>query len=238
LQLKHACTAPSLGWFTSEGHKIWEWRYLVEENLLLWFHDGGMDIYTPSEVPRYANRPICWTCLHVDQQPRPQGVICSVLSIVLGVWQISSQAPRSWVDLPPRLLNAVFDWWGCTWLWKDLKWQGDTAWIQESIQTGDCMVVAEGLYMPDLHTDLCSTAFFFECKSGQGKLVGSFVEFSASSNAYWGELLGLMSHGSALSAHQDSYIVSNLSGKVIVYSDCEGVFDKLENLPPLCLPAK
>ncbi len=173
LQLRHVCTAPPLGQFTGKGHKIWEWRYLVEE--LLWFHDGGMDKYTPSVVPRFANRPNCWACLRVDQQPRPPGVICSVLLIALGVWQISSQIPRSWVDLPLRLLNTVFDWWGCTWLWKDLMWQGDTAWIRESIQAGDCMVVADGLYMPDLHKGLCFTAFFFECKSRQGKLVGSFL---------------------------------------------------------------
>jgi hypothetical protein len=40
--------------------------------------------------------------------------------------------------------------------------------------------------------DLCSTAFFFECTVGTGKLVGSFAEFLASANAYRGELLGLM----------------------------------------------
>jgi hypothetical protein len=84
LQLRHVRTAPTLGQFTGKGHKIWEWRYLVEENLLLWYHDGGMDIYTPSEVPRYADRPNCCTCLHVDQQPRLWGVICSVSSIVWG----------------------------------------------------------------------------------------------------------------------------------------------------------
>ena len=98
------------------------------------------------------------------------------------------------------------------------------------------MVVAEGLYMPDLHTDLCSTAFFFECKSGQGKLVGSFVEFSASSNAYWGELLGFMAAHLVLTGIATLY--PNLSGKVTVYSNCEGKSNKLENLPPLCLPAK
>jgi hypothetical protein len=98
------------------------------------------------------------------------------------------------------------------------------------------MVVADGSYMPDLHTDLCSTAFFFECKSGQGKLVGSFAEFSASLSAYRGELLGLMAVHLVLTGKATLY--PNLSGKVTVYSDCKGAIDKLKNLPPLSLPAK
>jgi hypothetical protein len=99
-----------------------------------------------------------------------------------------------------------------------------------------CMVVADNLYMPDLHTGLCLTAFFFKCKSGLGKLVGSFAEFSASSNAYWGELLGFMAAHLVLTGIATLY--PNLSGKVTVYSNCEGKSNKLENLPPLCLPAK
>jgi hypothetical protein len=82
------------------------------------------------------------------------------------------------------------------------------------------MVVADSLYMLDLRTDLCLTAFFFECKSGRGKLVGSFAEFSASSSAYRGELLGLMAAHLMLTRIATLY--PNLSGKVTVYSDCKG----------------
>jgi hypothetical protein len=73
------------------------------------------------------------------------------------------------------------------------------------------------------------------CKSRQGKLVGSFAEFSASSNA-WGELLGLMAAHLVLTRIATLY--PNLSGKVAVYLDCEGAINKLENLPPLHLPEK
>ncbi len=83
LQLRHIRTAPTLGRFTGKGHKIWEWRYSVEKTLLFWFHDGRMDIYTPSEVPRYANRPNCWTRLWVDQQPQASG---SELFCLIGHW--------------------------------------------------------------------------------------------------------------------------------------------------------
>jgi hypothetical protein len=54
LQLRYACSSPTLGRFLEEGHKKWDWRYSEEENRQFQIHAGGMDIYTPSEVPRYV----------------------------------------------------------------------------------------------------------------------------------------------------------------------------------------
>jgi hypothetical protein len=102
-------------------------------------------------------------------------------------------------------------------------------WLVQSIQQGDCMVVADGSYMPDIRTDLCSTAFFFECKAGRGRLVGSFSDINTAANAYRGELLGLMAVHLVLSGIAKLY--SDLSGKVEVYSDCAGAIEKLANLP-------
>ena len=195
-----------------------------------------MDIYTPSEVPRYANRPNCWTRSRVDQPLQQTGVRCSVHSVALGVWKISSQAPHDRVNPPPSTLQEVFDRWRCGWLWKDLKWQGDERWIRDSIKSKDCILVADGSYMPHLRKGLCSTAFFFECKRGSGRLVGSFAEFSSSANAYRGELLGLMAAHLVLRGIADLY--PDLTGKVVLYSDCEGAVDKVKNLPPSCLPAR
>ena len=59
-QLRHI-RSTHLGDFRTQGHKKWEWRFDEDSNRLLRFHAGGMDIYTLSEVPRYANRPNCWT---------------------------------------------------------------------------------------------------------------------------------------------------------------------------------
>ncbi len=48
-----------VGRFLSKGHKVWEWRYR-EEQRKVYHHKGQvMDIYTPSVVPTYANRPNC-----------------------------------------------------------------------------------------------------------------------------------------------------------------------------------
>ena len=83
----------------------------------------------------------------------------------------------------PLSLREVFDRWGNDWIWKDLRLDGGTDWLAESIGAGDCIAIADGSYMPDLLLDLCSTAFYFECRHGRGRLAGSFADVSASSNA-------------------------------------------------------
>jgi hypothetical protein len=49
------------GRFVSKSHKVWDWQYHKESNHLLHIKGQVMDIYTPSLVPRHANRPNCWT---------------------------------------------------------------------------------------------------------------------------------------------------------------------------------
>ena len=132
-----------------------------------------MDIYTPLDVPWYANRSNCWTWSRVDQPVHLHGDICMVSKVALGVWKICL-APTLQVDPAPESLEDVFRKWSCTWLWDDFKWEGDYNWLRESIRNEQCIVVADGSYMPHIWTDLCSTAFFFECTAGHGRLVGSF----------------------------------------------------------------
>ena len=234
-QIRHVRTT-HLGAFLSRGHKLWEWRFDEDRNRLLRFHSEGMDIYSPSEVPRYANRPNCWTRSRVDQEPVDMGQICTVRPVATAVWRISSYTPPPDRILLPTSLREVFEQWGNDWIWKDLRLDGDTAWLAESIKAGDCIAVADGSYMPNLRTDLCSTAFLFECRNGRGKLVGSFAEVSASSNAYRGELLGIMTvHLILLGMNQ---LLPDLGGSIRIYSDCKGALDKVEHLPPLRLPAR
>jgi hypothetical protein len=109
-------------------------------------------------------------------------------------------------------------------------------WLVPSIQQGDCMAVADGSYMPDIRTDLCSTAFFFECKAGRGRLVGSFADCNIASNAYRGELLGLMAVHLVLAGIAKLH--PDLLGKMVVFLDCAGAIEKLANLPSGRLPAQ
>ena len=234
-QIRHVQTG-HLGDFITKGHKLWEWRFDEDFNRLLWFHEDGMDVYTPSEVPWYANRPNCWMRSRVDQVPVDTGQICSVHSVAPAVWRIASYTPPpEWVTLPTSL-REVFDRWGNDWIWKDLQIDGGTDWLAESIGAVDCTAVADGSYIPDLRTDLCSTAFFFECSKGRGKMFGSFAEVSASSTAYRGELLGILTVHLILLGINTLH--PELGGGIRVYLDCKGALDKVEDLPPLRLPSQ
>ena len=56
-----------VGKFINQGHKIWDWWYVEEEQIVLHrTSEGTMDVYTSSQVPRYAGHPNCWTCLRLD----------------------------------------------------------------------------------------------------------------------------------------------------------------------------
>ena len=69
---------------------------------------------------------------------------------------------------------------------------GKDDWIEKAIANSSCVAVTYGSYMRDLYRNVCSTAFIFECTDGTGILIGLFPEKTVSSNAYQGELLGLM----------------------------------------------
>jgi hypothetical protein len=234
-QIRHVRTG-NLGGFITKGHKIWEWRFDEDQNRLLRLHKDGMDIYSPSEVPRYNNRPNCWTRSRIDQAPVDTGQICTVRPVVPAVWRISSYTPPPERVTLPTSLREVFEKWGNDWIWKDLRIDGTTDWLAESIQAGDCIAVADGSYMPDLRSDLCSTAFFFECREGRGKMVGSFADVSASSNAYRGELLGIMTAHLILLGINTLH--PGLGGRIRMYSDCKGALDKVEHLLPRRLPSR
>jgi hypothetical protein len=78
---------------------------------------------------------------------------------------------------------ATFFWqvllkWERTWMWDNIRWNGDDNWIAESIRQGTCMAVTDGSYMKTLYPDIHSAAFVLECKNKSGKIWGSFPESS------------------------------------------------------------
>ena len=163
-----------------------------------------MDIYTPSQVPRYSNRPNSWTRSRINQPATSQGVICLVSPVSLGVWKVILYAPLEQFPPWPETIQDVFKLWGCTWLWKNIRWQGELDWLVQSIQRGDCMAVADGSYMPEIRTDLCSTAFFFECKAGRGRVVGSFADFNTAANIIQGGASGTYGGSSDSDRHSET----------------------------------
>jgi hypothetical protein len=66
--------------------------------------------------------------------------------------------------------------WGNTWLWDNISIAGGYNWLHKAIQDGSLLAVTDGSYIREQYPNLCSAAFVLECKKGQGRLIGSFLE--------------------------------------------------------------
>jgi hypothetical protein len=94
--------------------------------------------------------------------------------------------------------------------------------------------MTDGSYMKELYPDILLAAFVIECFRGRGRIWGSFPEVSQCACSYRGELVGLMAIHLILLLINE--VNKDLSGFVIMYSDCLGALDKVKNLPPSCIP--
>jgi hypothetical protein len=123
-------------------------------------------------------------------------------------------------------------------MWDNIQWEGNDNWMADSIREGTCIAVTNGSYMKELYTDILLAAFVIECSRGRGRIWGLFPEVSrcACSYSYRGELVGLIAIQLILLSINK--VNNDISGFVIVYSDCLGALDKVKNLPPFCIPTR
>lgn len=111
---------------------------------------------------------------------------------------------------------------------------GDDHWLKESITDDSCIAVTDGSYIKEVHPELCATAFIIECLKGRGRL--SLAEACSAANTYRGELLGLMQVHLIPLAVQ--WMAPDLSGNVVIYSDCLGALGRVSSLPLGRIPTR
>ena len=226
-----------LGRFKSRDHKIWEYRYDEEANEILHLKSTStMDIYFKSLVPRYNNRPNCYTRGRIDVPLENRGVICSIKQVALAVIGVQSTT----TPLPDKITATSF-WeivqsWGQTWLWDNIQLSGDLNWLAEAIEDNCLVAVTDGSYMKERYPNLNSAAFIFECSKGRGRLMGSFTECTPDAGSYRGELLGLMAIHLILLGVNTFH--TGIKGSVHIWSDCMGALEKVEYLPPYRIPTR
>jgi hypothetical protein len=203
------------------------------------YHHKGqvMDIYSPSTVPTYVNRPNCWSQTRVDVPMEDIGEICTMKEVGnIGVHNVSLHTPRPPIKLASSNFWEAIQGWGNMWLWDNLAISGDISWIDKSIADNSCMAVTDGSYMKEVHLNLNSAAFVFECSEGRGRLMGTFIEATTNVGSYREELLGLMAIHLLL--HGVHEVRPGLVGSVHILSDCLGALHKVENLPPYQIPTQ
>ena len=177
--------------FTSQGHKIWDWRLDHENQRLLHLKGEVMDVNTKSLVRGHSRRANRWTRSRIDQPLQVVGDICTVKDVAVAVKTVLSSTPS---PPPPRLpedfMDVLIDW-GCTWMWDSLRLIGDAGWIAEAIADRSLLAVTDGSYIRELYPNINSASFVFVCTRGRGRLLGAFPEQTVAACAYRGELLGL-----------------------------------------------
>jgi hypothetical protein len=235
LALRHRANQ-SVGQFLTKGHKIWDWRYDEEAKHVYHIMGQRMDIYTPSAVPFYANRPNCWTQSWLNVTHEEIGNICSVRNVGLAVYSVISSAAGPPTPAAPTEFWSVVEGWGNTWMWDNLIIRGDNTWLAKSIADNSLVAVMEGSYMKDMYPHLNSAAFVFECTKGRGRVWGSFVEHTPDAGSYQGKLLGLMAIHLILKAVNK--VSPDLTGSVHILSDCLGALNKVKDLPPYRIPTQ
>jgi hypothetical protein len=121
-------------------------------------------------------------------------------------------------------------------MWESFNISGNISWREALIKDNSCMAVTDGSYMKEVYPVINAAAFMFECTRGQGRIIGSFVKHTPDAGSYRGELLGLTAKQLILKGvHKFN---PTLQGSVHILSDCLGALNKVENLPPYCIPTK
>ncbi len=162
-----------IGNFTSHGHKIWPWRYEVDQNVLLYLRGETMDVYSPAIGPEYDQRPNCWMISSQDVPAEDIGKICSIREARnQGMVNVTSHSPQCAPKIPPRDFWAVIEEWGELWIWENLKVVGDPGWLEALIAESSCLEVTDGSYMKQMYPNISSAAFIFECSRGRGRIIG------------------------------------------------------------------
>jgi hypothetical protein len=148
---------------------------------------------------------------------------------------LTSVAPIAIPNPAPTTFMEVINSWGNTWLWEHMTITGRVTWVEESIADGMLLAVMDGSYIRELFPNVCLAAFVPECSRGRGRIFGVFTEASCVTNAYRGELLGLMAiHLIILSVHKMN---PKLSGSMEIVSDCLGALKRVTYLPPYRIPS-
>jgi hypothetical protein len=118
-------------------------------------------------------------------------------------------------------------------LWVSLEYSGDGSWILDGMLAQSLIIIHNGSYMKEISPDTCSAATMMYCITSKYLCKCTWVERSASSGSYRGEILGRMMTQLILNAASLSYKGS--IPPVVVGCDNNGVVSH-GNTPLQSLP--
>ncbi len=226
-----------LGKWTAPTHKRWTWT--MDDNTNQLYHDTGegIDRYSlpPGDQPQHRWYHYTLSERNATLPPFPH--------LAQVRWASPTSVRLMHVEAPHRPpaqnhtdFRAVLADWGGTWMWEHTTLVGQPSWIAMAIRNNTLMAATDGSYMRHLAQDSCAAAFVLECSRGSGKFTGVFAVSGKASNAYRGELLGLLAVHLVLQSVQETS--PNLRGSAEVYCDCLGAINKVTLLRQQRIPTR
>ncbi len=136
----------------------------------------------------------------------------------------------------PMDFREILQSWHSNWMWDHTTLIGPQTWIADAITTNTILAAIDGSYMRHLKPHTCVAAFILESTTGVGQFLDAIASSGPESNAYCGELLGLLAINLALQSVNK--INPTLTGIITIYSNCMGAIRTIQDIPISCLPAK
>ncbi len=126
--------------------------------------------------------------------------------------------------------------WGSEWMWEHSQLIGPHTWIAMALQNNMLLLDADQPYMRQLAPNMCAAAFILEFKMGTRRFRGVMAGSRMTSNAYQGELLGLLAINLIIWSICNT--MSHIQGRADVYCDCLGAINCIKHLPLYCIPSR
>ena len=226
---------PKLGSFLQQPNAIWPCRYDQEEDVILQQSIGFWELFRRQDSTRHArNSP--YLLVGRTNPPTDLLPLCSTRPTRNNQLSVTSHTPAPPTPHTSNHFHEVLASWSHNHWWNGLKYSGSGTWIYQSIQQGSLVCVSDGSYIREMHPLVCSAAVIMECKDSHQRLSFSTTDVSSSSNAFRGELIGLLAIHLIL--HSIHKAQPELTGSVKIYSDCTGALRTISSLPSSGIPPK
>ena len=99
-------------------------------------------------------------------------------------------------------------------MWRDLRLDGSSEWVAESLRNKSLVCVTDGSYNKKEARDVCSAGWTMTCRQSGRKISGTLVEVSPSADSYRGEMLGMLAIRLFLLAVEEYYGVITVDNKI------------------------
>lgn len=180
-----------LGAWMSKSHREHDVRFAPEENAICcqqynqWGrYDAGGQTKTRAGVTYTRSQMVRQLPMGTERATirpvAPGRIICE------------GSAPISYTRLPkPRTLQEIFNEWEETWVWENIRIDGDGRWLAEAMRNGTAIMVSDGSFKPQSNHRCGTAAWIIECTHTGLRACGILRTTTTSASAYRSKLTGI-----------------------------------------------